>query len=716
VTNPIAGTVTKGMTVGGSQSAAFIHGLIFWGFNQDESNRIVFDGAWPQIDGRMMVMNIRWGQPNNLMYLFMGGDEAPVWWADYPNLARGLPADGMLHRCNATSPTTCPQILETFGSAEIYSEKFSASICGFTCVADIPLPSNVYRYFSPGATHGGGTVSFTWQAPGTVTIPAGQVAPNSPIPETYTNNALQASLIGLLLNGTPMPPSVAGVTYPSLASGQLVPNTQAGVGFPNIPGVTYAGNQAWVPFVYNFGPEENYDQESGIPTIQPPTITKVLPGIGVKVNADGNEIGGIPSVLGQAPLATYVGWNLQTTGWYGPGQNSPFGQVFAGAGNSGAYYPFWDTKAHRISAGDPRLSLEERYGTHAGYNCVVTQASNRAVGQRFLLTSDATTLTTLASASNVLTSLTVTTADTSVANTLCEFTNTHDFNGDGKSDILWRDTSGNLAMWLMNGTTITSGVGLGNVPNNWTIMGQHDFNGDGYADILWTDTTGDVAIWLMNGSTVTSQAIVATGVPSNWTIVGTGDFNGNGNTDILWRDTAGDVAIWFMNGTTVTSISALGNVPTNWTVVGTGDFNGDGNTDILWRDTAGDVGIWLMNGTTILSHVVVANAPANWTIVGTGDFNGDGKSDILWRDTAGDMGIWFMNGTTLTSAAGIGNVPNIWSVAETGDFNGDGMSDILWRDTSGNVGIWFMNGATVTSQAIVANVPNVWAIQSTNAD
>ena len=119
--NPIAGTVSKALTVGGSQSAAFLHGFIFWGFNEEgrdnsghnQKGRIVFDGAWPQIDGRMMVMNIRWGQPNNLMYLYMGGDEAPVWWADYPNLARSLPPNGMLHRCAKND--TCPEILETFG-------------------------------------------------------------------------------------------------------------------------------------------------------------------------------------------------------------------------------------------------------------------------------------------------------------------------------------------------------------------------------------------------------------------------------------------------------------------------------------------------------------------------------------------------------------------------------------------------------------------------
>src|SRR5580692_2190443 len=174
---------------------------------------IVFDGAWPQIDGRMMVMNIRLGQPNNLMYLYMGGDEAPVWWADYPNLARNLPADGMLHRCSASG--TCPQILETFGSAELYSEKMSVALCGFTCAADIPLPANVYRYYTPGATHGGGMASFTWTSPNSISTPTGQSLPNDPIPETYTNNALQSAFVQWLMSGTSMPQSV----YPTLARG-----------------------------------------------------------------------------------------------------------------------------------------------------------------------------------------------------------------------------------------------------------------------------------------------------------------------------------------------------------------------------------------------------------------------------------------------------------------------------------------------------------------
>jgi Alpha/beta hydrolase domain/IPT/TIG domain len=416
--NPVAGSITKAMTVGASQSAAFLHGLIFYGFNEDEDGRIVFDGAWPQIDGRMMVMNVRWGQPNNLMYLYMGGDEAPVWWADYPNLARDLPADGMLHRCNATG--TCPQILETFASAELYSEKMSVALCGFTCAADIPLPANVYRYYTPGATHGGGTASFTWTSPNSISTPTGQSLPNDPIPETYTNNALQSAFIQWLTSGTPMPQSV----YPTLARGQLVSTSQVATAFPNIPNVTFGGTQAWPPFVYDFGPGENYDQESGIPSIQPPTIDRVLPVYAAAVNADGNEnVDGVPTVLGQAPLGTYVGWNLATTGWYGPNaSNGPgsIGQVFAGAGNSGGFWPFWDTKANRLAVGDPRPSLEERYGTAAGYNCVVTNAINTAVAQGFLLPSDATALTTMASGSNVLgPPFSPNSADMALANTLC---------------------------------------------------------------------------------------------------------------------------------------------------------------------------------------------------------------------------------------------------------------------------------------------------------
>jgi probable HAF family extracellular repeat protein len=313
-------------------------------------------------------------------------------------------------------------------------------------------------------------------------------------------------------------------------------------------------------------------------------------------------------------------------------------------------------------------------------------------------------------------------------------TNTHDFNGDNKSDILWRDTSGDVAIWEMNGTAIlnASSSFVATVsPTTWSIVGQCDFNGDGKADLLWRDTAGDVAIWEMNGTTVLngSSSYVATVSPATWTIVGTGDFFGTGKCGILWRDTSGDVAIWEMKGTTIlnASTSYVATVsPSTWTIYGVGDFNGDGNADILWQDTSGDVAIWEMSGTRIVnassSYVATVSPSSGWSIAGTGDFNGDGMSDILWHDSAGDVAIWEMSGTTILnpSSSYVATVsPSVWSIVQTGDFYGIGMSGILWQDTSGDVVIWEINGTAISnsSSTYVATVPrSTWTIQTLNSE
>jgi FG-GAP-like repeat len=96
-------------------------------------------------------------------------------------------------------------------------------------------------------------------------------------------------------------------------------------------------------------------------------------------------------------------------------------------------------------------------------------------------------------------------------------------------------------------------------------VGTGDFNGDGMADILWRDTTGDVAIWLMNGATVSTFGGLGN-VPTTYSIALVGDYNGDGMSDLLWRDTSGNTSIWFMNGTMVASTGAVGNISTTWTV------------------------------------------------------------------------------------------------------------------------------------------------------
>ncbi len=154
---------------------------------------------------------------------------------------------------------------------------------------------------------------------------------------------------------------------------------------------------------------------------------------------------------------------------------------------------------------------------------------------------------------------------------------TGDFNGDGMADILWHNQNGDTAIWYMaaNGTLmqVSSVTDFGLIPPSWSIAGTGDFNGDGSSDILWRNTNGDLATWLMTGVTVLSPIDFGI-IPTDWSVAVTGDYNGDGTADIVWRNANGDLAIWCMtpNGTGVQVRSAVnfGIVPTSWLVQGAG--------------------------------------------------------------------------------------------------------------------------------------------------
>ena len=103
-----------------------------------------------------------------------------------------------------------------------------------------------------------------------------------------------------------------------------------------------------------------------------------------RVDADGNELGGVPTVLRDAPLGTYLGWNITAGAGSPQYDNRPFhaGQV---CNYIGGMVPFAKTKAQRLATGDPRLSLEERYATHDGYVSAVKKAADNAACQGYLL-------------------------------------------------------------------------------------------------------------------------------------------------------------------------------------------------------------------------------------------------------------------------------------------------------------------------------------------
>jgi hypothetical protein len=297
-------------------------------------------------------------------------------------------------------------------------------------------------------------------------------------------------------------------------------------------------------------------------------------------------------------------------------------------------------------------------------------------------------------------------------------TATHDFNADGYSDIAWRQNTGGLAIWQMFGGWVGPSVAY-SVPTNWRLVGQRDFDGNGTSDLLWRDdNTGMVAMWFMNGLKATAKNVGQ--VPTNWQIVGTGDFSGDGYGDILWFDNISrTLGIWAMNGVHPIKKVNFGKLATGWIIAGTGDFNRDGTTDILWRNISnGAVAVSLVSNLSVGTPVYVASLPVNWQIVGTGDFNGDGYTDILWRDgSTGVLRIWLMQGTTVIQDVNLGPLPSNWYIAATGDYDGDGTTDLLLsNNNNGGLVMWFVNLARVTGSVNLGTVTTDWTVDSTNAE
>jgi Alpha/beta hydrolase domain len=324
--------------------------------------------------------------------LYQAGSEGPQWWTPWPDPLRGLPALSILDRCTDTH--TCPKIIEHFGAAEVWGLKLTPEWVGTTGDTDIPLPDNVRRYYIAGSQHGGGPGGFSTNALPAPACPGaayGQgIFATNPMPHTQTVNAIRAHFRNWVMKNEPPPPS----RYPTLADETLVDATKDAMGFPTIPGVPEGEPTGLInPLLdYDFGPQFNPADGTGIVTVVPPAIKHVIKMKVPRVDADGNELGGVPVVLRGAPLGTYLGWNITAAGFHA-------GQACSYAGGM---IPFAKTKAERVASGDPRPSLEERYGSHDGYVAAVKAAADNAVSARFLLPYDAKALVRSAEASNVL--------------------------------------------------------------------------------------------------------------------------------------------------------------------------------------------------------------------------------------------------------------------------------------------------------------------------
>jgi hypothetical protein len=385
--NPLAGDVRHVLSFSISQPSRTLNDFVTLGFNEDERGRRVIDGMLKWTGGGSGdQVNYRFGQTdrterNRQNHLYPEG----VFPFAYPVLTDHLSGKTGGRNARCTASNTCPKIFDANSSNE-YWVKASSLLHTDTRGNDLPDPENVRFYMISGLSHGVGNV--------TSMGPCQQfLNPTSPYPVL---RALFTALDEWVTRGTEPPASrvprradnTAVLAAPRAGSETGVVAQEA-LGWPAIPGVSYTG-VITTRYQLDFGPKF----DAGILSNYPPSLVgrAAYPIFVSRVDRDGNEVAGIRVPPVEAPIATTTGWALRRAGF---GEND-------GCEASGQHVVFKSTKAERLAAGDPRLSLEERYTNHDGYVAAVARASKRLEEQRLLLPADVHQYIEQARASSVL--------------------------------------------------------------------------------------------------------------------------------------------------------------------------------------------------------------------------------------------------------------------------------------------------------------------------
>jgi kumamolisin len=305
------------------------------------------------------------------------------------------------------------------------------------------------------------------------------------------------------------------------------------------------------------------------------------------------------------------------------------------------------------------------------------------------------------------------------ASTIVTIPNSPDFDGDGKQDFLWRNTStGQVGIWLMNGPNPTAEVNIGSPSLGWSIINTGDFNGGGKSDILWQlGNTSQYGVWSMNGTQVT--AIQNLTLPAYaGQICCVADFDADGLADLVtFNRTAGRIYFWKNIGSFqfVQQTSYAVSAASGWLPIGAARLNGaSGSPALIWRNAnTGEVAAWFMTSFVWSSATILGNPGGSVKVCGFGDFSGDGKADLLLFDTSSNVvEYWRSNGAQPPTLVPLAQVSGTWAPVGAENLDGAGNAEIIWRQTStGALGAWQVSGASWSASIGSVPVGSAWQLQ-----
>jgi len=350
---------------GVSQNGRFLRDFLYEGFNADEEGKRALDGVLAHVAGAGRgSFNYRFAQPSRdaqpTSSVFFPTDIFP--FTDLPETdpLTGERA-GLLDQ--AVADKVVPKIFFSNTSYEYWGRAAALIHTDAEERQDVPISDNVRIYHFTGLQHFSGP-SPPRKGAGDL---LGQQA-ESALPIRFFWRAMISNMDAWVRSDAAPPRS----SYPRIDNGTLVPLRD--YAFPPIRDVNTPVEISDADRL-DFGPH----WQGGILSLQPPKVGKSYPILVPQVDDDGNERDGVRLAEIVVPLGTYAGWNLRDPSIGAPEQRVSF---------EASYIPFARTKAERREAGDPRKSIEERYGSREDYLDRFSHALDDLIGQRWILPED----------------------------------------------------------------------------------------------------------------------------------------------------------------------------------------------------------------------------------------------------------------------------------------------------------------------------------------